>query len=564
MTQRHCLFVIIMVGMVCWSCTDEGSITRRIDYIKAVGDTNPQLASHMLDTINGHVRNGSESVNMKYDLLRIRLNDKAYFVATSDSMIKILLDYYERHGNDREKQEVYYYAGSVYRDLNDTPRSLEYFLKAEETAERDDDCDSVMLKNTFSNLSYLYYTNMLDRADAYSYAVKEYNISRQMGKMDFACLMHYGESLYAVDSVEQAHKIYTYIVDTIYSTPRLCDNAVVLAKMENNIQTLSCLLRNLSMLNDTVNAMKCSSLLEKAGIGYESNYVCQAYGYYYDLLGETDSSVYAFKRVLICENNQLNKYAAAETLFKIYQRLGQTQEAVKYAAVYVSLSDTLDLGLRQKLSFTTHNRFKYSRDKSESLHIIDENVTLKSILVFICILALVIVLFIAYRKYKHIIQVKSLKQDARELMDATRKLHAEKERLQVKIEQLNTKIEEAEEKYRILFNMRQQSINDGVPKDLVVTLHEASSKGLRITDEQESRVIEEVNSAYPLFAQQMLKDKEKYSETQFLICYLMRLGLSKNDIQNLTNVSRSTIWRYYRTYSWQGHRKECDYGREPT
>lgn len=258
--------------------------------------------------------------------------------------------------------------------------------------------------------------------------------------------------------------------------------------------------------------------------------------------------------MLAQEGNQLNKYAAAETLFKIYQRLGQTQEAVKYAAVYVSLSDTLDLGLRQKLSFTTHNRFKYSRDKSESLHIIDENVTLKSILVFICILALVTVLFIAYRKYKHIIQVKSLKQDARELMDATRKLHAEKERLQerlqVKIEQLNTKIEEAEEKYRILFNMRQQSINDSVPKDLVVTLHEASSKGLRITDEQESRVIEEVNSAYPLFAQQMLKDRKKFSENQFLICYLMRLGLSKNDIQNLTNVSRSTIWRYYRSYSW--------------
>ncbi|MBR4921953.1 MAG: hypothetical protein IKZ62_11670, partial [Prevotella sp.] len=48
----------------------------------------------------------------------------------SDLMIKKLMSYFEDKGSLNEKQEVFYYAGSVYRDLQDTPRALEYFLKS--------------------------------------------------------------------------------------------------------------------------------------------------------------------------------------------------------------------------------------------------------------------------------------------------------------------------------------------------------------------------------------------------------------------------------------------------
>ena len=41
-----------------------------------------------------------------------------------------LLNYFEEKGSLPEKQEVTYYAGSVYRDLQDAPRSMEYFLKS--------------------------------------------------------------------------------------------------------------------------------------------------------------------------------------------------------------------------------------------------------------------------------------------------------------------------------------------------------------------------------------------------------------------------------------------------
>ena len=95
-----------------------------------VGDENPEKALVMLDSLEIEIRDKSDYVKHKYDLLRIRLNDKAFNMPNSDLMIKKLMNYFEDKGSIYEKQEVFYYAGSTYRDLQDAPRSLEYFIKS--------------------------------------------------------------------------------------------------------------------------------------------------------------------------------------------------------------------------------------------------------------------------------------------------------------------------------------------------------------------------------------------------------------------------------------------------
>lgn len=62
-------------------------------------------------------------------MARLRVQDKAYIAATSDIVAKQLVTYFEKNGTALEKQEAYFYAGSVYRDLQDTPRALKYFSK---------------------------------------------------------------------------------------------------------------------------------------------------------------------------------------------------------------------------------------------------------------------------------------------------------------------------------------------------------------------------------------------------------------------------------------------------
>lgn len=65
-------------------------MVNRLDSITSEADTNPQHAIERLDSLGIDVRNCSEALAMKYQLVKIRLHDKAYLVATSD--ITILLN----------------------------------------------------------------------------------------------------------------------------------------------------------------------------------------------------------------------------------------------------------------------------------------------------------------------------------------------------------------------------------------------------------------------------------------------------------------------------------------
>ena len=59
-----------------------------------------------------------------------------------------------------------------------------------------------------------------------------------------------------------------------------------------------------------------------------------------------------------------------------------------------------------------------------------------------------------------------------------------------------------------------------------------------------------VDELYPLFKDRLLKELGTFTEQQMQVCYLMRIGLSKPQIQNMTNLSRVTVWRWVKKYDW--------------
>lgn len=65
-----------------------------------------------------------------YRLLCVKAADKAYIKHTSPKEINEILNHYEKGGDSRLLPAAYFYAGSVYRDLNDAPQAVEYFQKA--------------------------------------------------------------------------------------------------------------------------------------------------------------------------------------------------------------------------------------------------------------------------------------------------------------------------------------------------------------------------------------------------------------------------------------------------
>lgn len=113
----------------------------------------PDSAMHLLKAINISKFADDERAANYYRLLRIKADDKNYITHKTDSVILRLVDYYERRPDDSLLTQAYYYAGSVYRDLNDAPEAIAYFQKA---ADRLADENNLRLEsNTYTQMGFL-------------------------------------------------------------------------------------------------------------------------------------------------------------------------------------------------------------------------------------------------------------------------------------------------------------------------------------------------------------------------------------------------------------------------
>ena len=578
---KNCLdktSLILFFLIIVLSCNDNKSLSDKIEEIKEIGNTNPTLALEMLDSLNVIIPNQPTDVMNKFFLVRLRVQDKAAVDPQSDLIAKQLLDYYEQNGSKAERQEVYFYTGSVYRDLQDTPRALEYFFKSAELAETTPMLDPIMLRNTYSNLFYLFY-GVQDYINAHKYAKMEYDISKKLNKTELTCLMHLGMSLSAIDSLEQAKDIYVYTLDTISSTLGLSEDTEI----------LSSLLSEFSYLRDTINASLCYRLLDNNNVSNENDGKCFAYGEYYNLIDKKDSSIYYYSKILHNNTDLYRMYDASKALFHIYNEMKQISSANLLANEYIRISDSIDLGKRQELAATVNNEFQYHRDKSKEQEIIKEKDKFRSYffvsVIAIIAITLLTVSIIIYRRNIHLKELLKLSNELNKQIGDKKKLMTEievkdkelndsrvllnqsehdLEEVKIKLGKLNEELaqysQELKKKEHLLaerraknqtfLNLLHQSELEGSAEDVIYAIRQSSRGTKNMATADWKQLYKAIDELYPTFKDQLLKELGTFTEQQMQVCYLMRIGLSKTQIQNMTNLSRVTIWRWVKKYDW--------------
>ena len=484
------------------SCSDSGLI-KRMEQIKAFGNENPEKALVMLDSLEIEIRSAGGYAKHKYDLLRVRLNDKADHMPSSDIMIKELMAYFEEEGSIPDKQEVYYYAGSTYRDLQDTPRALEYFFKSLDIALDHEDCDAIMLRNTYSNLNYLFF-RVQDYPNAVKFSIKELESCRQTRTDIVLPFMHIGGSYAALDSVQQAVSA--------------CDSAYAHIIASGNISqyqaSLVFLLYNYSYLNETQKAKICRALIEGNPLDEFDEVACMAFAWYYEALGKNDSSTIYCKRILEDGKDIRNLYDVAKHLFQIYVESGDETNALKYAKVYMELSDSLDFGKRQELAATVNNQYKYHLDQKKEQQLKDEKERYRQTLIIVLLLALLLgcvgYILNVRRRNRHLQEVIALSTD-----------------IKAKEQQLT----EQTERNKAVIRMLHQWELEGKAEDVVQTVRQTSIGKGEMTAADWKKLYQAVDELYPTFKDRLLQELGTFTEQQMQVCYLMRIGLSKTQIQ---------------------------------
>lgn len=572
-------WICIPITLLLISCSNYyDSSLDRMERIKEIGNENPQMALVMLDSLEADIRNESDYAKNKYDLLRIRLNDKAENMPSSDIMIKRLMKYFEVRGSISEKQEVYYYAGSIYRDLQDTPRALEYFFKSLDLAIDHKECDHIMLRNTYSNLQYLFYM-VQDYPNAVEMGINELECCRQTRKDVVLPFMHIGASYLALDSLQQAESA----LDSAYA------HIIKSGDIPKYQESLLFLLYDYSDLGNTKKAKDCSALIINNPLEEFSALSCMAFAKYFESIEEYDSAAIYCKRVIDDGTMTDYMYEAAKHLFRIYKNTEDIHNASKYAEIYMQLSSDLDFGKRQELAATVNNQFKYHLDQKKEQQLKNEKEKYKNTLILVSLATLLLAsvgyIFHIKRRNKHLLAIATLSSELQRVADKEKHLsknieEKEKEltkaresfekttdelnnvkqeldRVNEELTEYNEALKEKEEQLaermeqnKSFIKLLHQSELEGKAEDVIHAIRKSSTGRMNMESADWKQLFKAVDELYPTFNERLLKELGNFTEDQKRVCYLMRIGLSKPQIQNMTNLARVTIWRWTKKYDW--------------
>lgn len=563
------IILIITISFLCISCKDN-SLLSKMDHIKTVGDENPALALKMLDSIYVDARNASEYAMMKYDLLKIRLEDKSYIPHTSNRVIENLVKYFEDNGTIKDKQEAYYYAGSVYRDLDDTPRAIENFYKSIETVGNKKECDSIILRNAYSNLHYLF-VNVQDYNNALKMAQMDYSISKDLNKMTINTIIQITTAYLNMDMEKEG----LHYLDEAF-------NCLKDKKYANEDNFIYLVLYHYSNLNLKDKANECYNLIKKRKLKRMDAFVRNILGNYYMLIGQQDSAIACYEYIINEKKDEHAMYDTAKKLFLIYSENGNKDKAIKYGAEFIRLSEKLDFAQNSELAATVNNKYKYHLDQSRMQNMESERTMYLRIAIIIGFSAVLLTLafVIFYMRKKNITlrrqlaltdslnsvkaQMSDIKKNTllkeqqlasaqseiaakeQKMKEISEELQRNEQLLETTQKRLNDKMKQSEQ----LMQMLHKAELEDSASDVVEAVRKSAEGKKKLSATEWQQLYSAVNSLYPDFKDSLVSRDGNLSEQQMQMCYLMRIGLTGPQINNVVDISRTTVWRWTNANKW--------------
>lgn len=273
----------------------------------------------------------SEAERNYYRLLLVKARDKAYIRHTSDSVILSLVDYYEHDGDKRLLPVAYYYAGRVYRDLNDAVKALKYFQKAENALAETGGSYSFEDK-LHSQKGYL-----LIRQDLYAAALREfdkaykYTVERKDTNGIIFCLRDKGEVYFAIKQYEKALEYYNKALEVA----KISHNTDLVAEVSMQKANLYLNKGDLHKAKDLVMLIKA----ELDSVQIKAGYVTLAR--VYAKLGNNDSSAFYYSK--LGEINDVyakrEAYLGLANYYSKYKR--NSEKSIYYMNLFKAYSDSV-------------------------------------------------------------------------------------------------------------------------------------------------------------------------------------------------------------------------------
>lgn len=547
-------------------------LLQQADSIMNINDDSAKVAIKLLDKAKPQLNDFSKAQRMRYQLLYHKAMNKADISFSSDSIMKNVVAYYEKHGTSNERMLAYYMLGCVYRDIHEAPLALEYYNKATEQADTvSQDCDYSTLYRIYSQMGVLFEKQYLfnqefiayNKATKYAYMAKD-TLNALLCYMNSYIDLNQNDSIIA-RNLHAANLLrkhgYNYYANMAFGS-----NYPYYIKK-----------------NDYIKAKEAFEEYKKINFEGNSNYKdASAYllynqGMYYLFANQLDSAHISFQKSYIYAQSYSNKCAATKGLAKYYTKTNHSALAAKYALLSSEYNDSSLYELRESQLQQMQAMYDYSRNQKlakEAEYKAKQRLnTIYLIIISSCLILLSAVyiyrknirkrnhkLLVAQRLYKaSILKLQTTKTELAHLKNLNEtKIAALIKEKEAVIENLQKEINQYESIHsgRNLVEINKQLMDTFVYKKLAYIECHPQEK---ITDETWDNLEETLEGMIPSLA----NIKLKLSKKEYRICLLTRLHFSPSAIScfmqcNLPDISMSRKRMLSKLCEKDGKPKELD------
>ncbi len=547
-------------------------LLQQADSIMNIDDDSAKVAIKLLDKVKPQLNDFSKAQRMRYQLLYHKAMNKADISFSSDSIMKNVVAYYEKHGTSNERMLAYYMLGCVYRDIHEAPLALEYYNKATEQADTvSQDCDYSTLYRIYSQMGVLFEKQYLfnqefiayNKATKYAYMAKD-TLNALLCYMNSYIDLNQNDSIIA-RNLRAANLLrkhgYNYYANMAFGS-----NYPYYIKK-----------------NDYIKAKEAFEEYKKINFEGNSNYKdASAYllyneGMYYLFANQLDSAHISFQKSYIYAQSYSNKCAATKGLAKYYTKTNHSALAAKYALLSSEYNDSSLYELRESQLQQMQAMYDYSRNQKlakEAEYKAKQRLnTIYLIIISSCLILLSAVyiyrknirkrnhkLLVAQHLYKaSILKLQTTKTELAHLKNLNEtKIAALIKEKEAVIENLQKEINQYESIHseRNLVEINKQLMDTFVYKKLAYIECHPQEK---ITDETWDNLEETLEGMIPSLA----NIKLKLSKKEYRICLLTRLHFSPSAIScfmqcNLPDISMSRKRMLSKLCEKDGKPKELD------
>ncbi len=551
------LLFIIMLLASCAGNRKYDDLMQRADSIMNVNDDSAKVAIRMLDGVKSQLPEFSKAQKMRYELLRHKAMNKAYISFTSDSKMKEVVDYYDRHGSANERMLANYVLGCVYRDMHEVPLALEYYNKATEQADTTAaDCDYGTLYRVYSQMGFLFSKQYLPyqlldafgKAEKYAYLAKD----------TLNAIINYQNKGDAYDYLGRKDSVVAINLRSANMFKRIGDNY-------NAAIALGCNYSYYIEKQDSVNAKKAFEAYFSTGYEGNSNYgdakaflLCEK-GRYYMFISRLDSAFSCLNQSLKLSKSYSNKAAATKVLAQYYARVNKPVLAMKYALKSSEYNDSDLLAVRESQLQQIQAMYNYGRNQeiARKAELKAERITM---LVYVLIAGGVVIFLLLTHLY-----LKQLKKKKEKILvtkhlydDSLLKLRQKQEELELLRTVNDRKIADVIKEKEQTINKLEDDLKDIRDKysnsslsDVDILLKESSIyKRIKYLELHPKEIMREndwieleetIEQLIPSFIPLL---KNRLNVIAYRICLLVKLEISTSSIAILLGLSSSAISKY--------------------